>query len=302
MRVIITGGTGFIGQNLVRTLLDSGNTPVVSTRNIEQARTKLGPDVQLVQTSDDAELVKAISGSDGVVNLAGEPVLPARWTPEKKKRLVSSRVDFTQRIVSSIQNASERPKVLVSASAVGFYGHAAGGDPKTETADPAADFLAQLCVDWEAAAQEAEALDVRVCRVRIGLVLGEDGGALSQMLTPFKMGVGGKMGSGRQYMPWIHVEDLVRMILAALENESFPSVVNGTAPTPVTNSTFTSALGRVLNRPTFVPVPAFALKAMFGEAAVALLGGQNAVPAAAQSHGFDFRFADLDACLRDILI
>lgn len=301
MRVFVTGGTGFIGQALVERLLRADHKVMVLTRNLERGRSKLGSEVELLPYAEGPELVDALSKVEGVVNLAGEPVLPARWTDKKKRRLVESRVDLTQSLVRALAAATPKPRVLVSASAVGYYGRDSGPSVRTESEPPADDFLARLCVDWEAAAREAEAHGVRVTRVRIGLVLGRNGGALEQLLTPFKLGLGGRIGSGEQYMPWIHLHDLVEMMVAALEDDRFPSVVNGTAPHPVTNEEFTKALGRVLGRPTVLPVPGFAMKLVLGEAAGALLGGQNAVPAAALAHGFPFAFDDLEACLRDVV-
>ena len=301
MRVLLTGGTGFIGGELIRQLRYSGNTLIITSRNVERARTTLGADVEVVQGSDQEAIRAALAKTDAIVNLAGEPVLPARWSDAKKRRLVESRVDLTRWLVDRVEEAEPRPRALLSASGVGYYGRDTGPEPKTEDAPAGDDFLAQLCVDWEAEAKRAETLGLRVVRVRIGLVLGEGGGALEQLLTPFKLGLGGRIGSGEQYMPWIHVRDLGRMMLAGLQDDAFPDVVNGSGPTPVTNAEFTRTLGRVLKRWTPFPVPGFALKAAFGEAATALLGGQNAVPSAATAHGFRFEFNDLEACLADIL-
>lgn len=305
MRVFITGGTGFIGRSVTESLNKTGREPVVWTRNIERARSTLGPDVALVDGRSPEALADALSGVQAVINLAGEPVLPGRWTTAKRKKLVDSRVDLTRKLVDAIQTLDRldrpKPETLVSASAVGFYGQDSGSTPRPESAPPANDFLAQLCVDWEAAARGAEAAGVRVVCPRIGLVLGRDGGALQQLLPPFRAGLGGRIGSGEQYMPWIHLDDMVALIVRPLEDEQFPSVVNGAAPNPVTNQTFTKTLGEVLGRPTLLPVPSFALRLALGDAAGALLGGQNAVPEAALAHGFQFKFTDLAACLRDVV-
>ena len=301
MRVFITGGTGFIGRALVHRLTKDGHSAIVWTRNPQGARSKFEEGVEFVQSGDGQALTAALERADAVVNLAGEPVLPGRWTPSKRAKLVSSRVDLTRRLVEAIAQVSAKPRVLVSASAVGYYGQDSGPEKRAESAPPADDFLAQLCVDWEAEANKAQALGLRVVRVRIGLVLGPEGGALAQLLGPFKAGVGGRIGSGTQYMPWIHLRDLVSMIAAGLYDDGFPPVVNGTAPAPVTNREFTKTLGRVLGRPTVLPVPSLALKLAFGDAAGALLGGQNAVPEAALAHGFRFAFDTLDDCLREVL-
>ena len=299
MRVFVTGGTGFIGRKLVKQLSDLGHTPAVWTRSPDKARSMLGPRVEVLNSV--ASIDEALAGSNAVVNLAGEPVLPGRWSPARKKKIVESRVDLTQRLVDGIGRQADKPTVLVSASGVGYYGEGPIEAPCPETAGPGADFLARLCVDWESAARAATDHGVRVTCLRIGFVLGVDGGALGQMLGPFKAGLGGRIGSGRQPVPWIHVTDLVRMIVAALIDERFPNVVNGAAPNPVSNAEFTSTLGRVLGRPTVIPVPSAALRLAFGEAAGPLLGGQNAVPEAAQSHGFEFEYRELEACLRDVL-
>ena len=301
MRVFITGGTGFIGKAVSLRLLSAGHTPIVWTRNEDKARSMFAAEVEVVQQGEPELLRSALSKADAIINLAGESVLPGRWTDAKKKKLVDSRVGLTESLVEALDSLEVRPKVLVSASAVGYYGQDSGPDPRPETAPPADDFLARLCVDWEAAARGAEALGVRVVCVRIGLVLGAGGGALAQLLPPFKMGVGGRIGSGAQYMPWIHLDDLVEMLVQGLQDESFPTVVNGTAPHPVTNTDFTKTLGRALGRPTILPVPSFALKAALGQAAGALLGGQNAVPTAALEHGFSFTYPELEPCLRDVL-
>ena len=299
-RVFLTGGTGFIGQATVKALLAEGINARILTRNVDRARALFPPEVEFVQGMDAETLSEGLSGIDGIINLAGEPVLPGRWTADRKRRIVDSRVKLTRRLVAAAA-VDPKPRVLVSASGVGFYGRDTGSEPRIESSAPGDDFLAQLCVDWEAAAREAEAVGLRVTCIRIGLVLGQGGGALEQLLTPFKLGVGGRIGSGRQYMPWIHIDDLASMLVTAITDANFPKIANGAGPTPVTNDEFTRTLGRVLKRPTLLPVPGFALKAAFGEAGETLLGGQNAVPAAAEAHGFNFRFQDLESCLRDVL-
>ena len=284
MNVVITGGTGFIGRAVVRRLLASRHHVTVITRSVDRLAARLGPDVEGIDTKDKAGIDHAVGTSDAVINLAGESIVGGRWTAAQKQRLRDSRILLTESLVSAIAKAKTPPTVLVSASAVGYYGDA-GQLECTETVPPGDDFLAQLCVDWERAARKAEALGVRVAIPRIGIVLGKNGGALAKMLPAFKMGLGGVVGSGEQYFSWIHRDDLASLIVRALTDERMCGPFNATAPEPVTNRVFTQALGSVLKRPTFIPVPAFALKAALGESSMALLTGQRAVPAAVMNWG-----------------
>src|SRR4051812_4973627 len=301
MRIFVTGATGFIGRALVPRLQRDGHSIVVWARSDTRAMALLGADVDVVSTTGgDEALVAALSRCDAVVNLAGEPLLGARWTAARRRVLRASRIDVTTRLVSAIEQASPRPRVLVSGSAVGYYGDR-GDELLDESSAPRDDFLSRLCQDWEAAAQRASALGVRVVLVRTGVVLGRAGGALSQMLPPFEFGAGGPIGSGRQYFSWIHLHDLVDLIVAAIRDDRYQGAVNGVAPELVNSRTFAKALGHALHRPAIVPTPAVALRIIFGEAAVVLLASQRVDPASARRLGFAWAFPTLAVALRDIV-
>ena len=300
MRVLVTGATGFIGGALVQRLLGAGHEVVAWVRRPAVARNVLGAKPHLIDTRDDEALRQEIEACDAVINLAGAPIFPGRWTKQRQQVLTSSRVDLTRRLVSAIAAASARPRTLVSASAVGFYGDR-GNEPLTEESAQGSGFLAQLCADWEHAANEATELGVRVCTIRIGVVLGREGGALNQMLPPFMLGAGGRIGSGRQYMPWIHQHDLTELFVTALHDERYVGPINGTAPTPVTNAQFTAALAGAVRRPAIIPVPAAALKAIFGDASEILLGSQNPRPERAAELGFRHAFGQVEDALDEII-
>jgi len=301
MRILIAGATGFIGRALVPRLQRDGHAVVAWVRSETRALALLGADVDIVSMSAGHDaLVAALSHCDAVVNITGETLLARRWTPERRAALRASRIDITEQLVSAIDAASPRPRVLVSGSAVGFYGDR-GDDVLDETSSPRDDFLSGLCRDWEAAAERATALGVRVVRLRTGVVLGRAGGALSQMLPPFKAGVGGPVGSGRQYFPWIHLYDLVNLIAAVIQDERYAGAVNAVAPDVVTSRTFARTLGRALRRPALLPTPTFVLRAIFGEGAVVVLASQRVEPEVARRHGFVWRFSSLDVALRDVV-
>jgi uncharacterized protein (TIGR01777 family) len=306
MRILLTGATGFLGRALVRALRREGHVLRAWVRSIERARDVFrgeadGGGVELVAMAPAASAADAAvaEGCDAVVNLAGEPIL-ARWTARRRAALVTSRVDLTVRLVAAIERAEARPAVLVSGSAVGFYGDR-GDEPLTEASPAGTGFLPDLCSEWEAAARRAQSFGVRVVLSRTGIVLGRDGGALPRMLLPFRLGLGGRLGSGRQRMPWIHVEDWTRAVCAALGDERWRGPVNLTAPEPPTNREFTRVLAATLNRPAFLPVPGPALRVLFGSAASILLESQRALPARLQELGFAHRFPELSAALRDLL-
>lgn len=291
MRVAITGASGFVGRSLTAALKDPGHTPVAVSRSASG-------DLRW-STEDGFDPPDALSGVDAVVHLAGENIAGGRWNDERKDRIRSSRVQGTRRVVEGLRAADPRPKVLVSMSAVGYYG-ARGRAELDETSAPGDGFLADVCQAWEAEALAAESLEgVRVVRLRLGTVLG-DGGALTKMLPAFKMGVGGRLGDGEQYMSWIHIRDVVRAIVYALEHDDCQGVYNLTAPEPATNAEFTRALGAALHRPTVLPVPKFALKVAFGEMAEhLLLTGQRVFPRRLLEAGFTFEHPDLQAALTD---
>ena len=299
MRVLVTGATGFIGRALVPALRREGHTVSVAARSQARARARLGAEVTVVGDSLEA-LTTAAGRCDAVVNLAGEPILGRRWTAARRRQLRHSRVSGTRTLVQAIANAPARPRVLVSGSAVGYYGDR-GEQTLDESAAPATGFLAVLCQDWEAAATDAERLGLRVVRLRTGVVLGRDGGALAQMMLPFRLGIGGPIGSGRQYVPWIHLHDVVDIITTALGDERFSGPINAVAPRPVTSREFASALGRALGRPAIIPVPALALRALFGAAATVLFGGQRADAAVLRRLEFPFAFPTIEGALADII-
>ncbi|HEX7915286.1 TIGR01777 family oxidoreductase [Rudaea sp.] len=294
MRCLITGGSGFIGRALCRSLLADGHEPVVLTRDAGRARQHLLAEVALIEHLRDA------GNFDAIVNLAGENLSDRRWTAARKRALRASRIDTTRKLVDWIAAQQRKPRVLVSGSAIGWYGPR-GDEELDENASPGDDFAAQLCRDWEAEAEKASAFGVRVCRIRTGIVLDTGGGALAKMLLPFRLGLGGRFGDGRQWMSWVAREDEVRLIRWLLGAESAQGAYNATAPVPVTNADFTRALGTALHRPTILPAPAFALRLMLGEMANLLLTGQRVLPARAQAQGFVFRYGDLPAALNAIL-
>jgi len=301
MKTLVTGATGFIGQALVARLRRDGHVVAAWARDPARARELLGAEVQVRSPADGpGALARALADADGIVNLAGEPIFGGRWTPARRQRLVDSRVRATEELVAALAARPRAPGVLVSASAVGYYGDR-GDEPLAEESAPGRDFLADLCVRWEAAARGAERLGVRVALPRISIVLGRGGGALQSMLPAFRVGLGGPMGSGRQWMPWIHLDDLVEALAAALTDGRYAGPLVAAAPEPVTNADFGRALGRALRRPAFVRTPGFALKLALGESAGALLGGQRAEPARLRALGFAWRFPTLAAALADVL-
>lgn len=296
MRILITGATGFIGQPLCRQLADKGHELLAVSRSPDRAREKLPEGTEIRdEISDfiDAE-------PEAVINLAGEPIAEGRWTGEKKRRIVESRVEITRAIVELCANAESPPRVLVSASAMGYYGDQ-GEREVTEDTAPNHEFVHEICDRWETEARKAESHDARVVIARIGLVLDQGGGMLSRMLTPFKLGVGGRLGDGKQYMPWIHREDMVRILVFLLERDDLSGPFNASAPNPVTNAEFTQALAKQLKRPAVLPAPAVALKLAFGEMSRLLLTGAKMLPKRLEDAGFEFRYSRLEGALSQIL-
>jgi uncharacterized protein (TIGR01777 family) len=301
MRILVTGATGFIGRALVPRLQRDGHSVVAWVRSDTRALALLGGDIDIVSTAAGPEaLTTALSQCDAVVNLAGEPILGKRWTAERRSVLRASRIDVTGQLVTALESAQPRPRVLVSSSAVGFYGDR-GDELLDESSGPRDDFLSRLCQDWEASAQRAVGAGLRVVILRTGVVLGRGGGALAQMLPPFKAGVGGPIGSGRQYFPWIHVRDFVSLIVTAVQDDRYSGPINAVAPDVVTSKRFARALGRALRRPAILPTPAAALRAVFGDAAVVLLASQRLEPAAARRQGFVWECPSIDAALLDVV-
>ena len=295
MKVTVTGATGLIGTALVEALKARGDEVTVLSRSPDRAARELGVEAAAWDPLAEPAPASAISGRDAVVHLAGEPVAQ-RWTDEVKRSIRTSRDVGTANLVAGIAASEPRPAVLVSSSAVGYYGKH-GDEIVTEDTQAGTDFLAEVCVEWERRARAAEELGLRVVVVRTGVVLDANGGALKTMLPPFKAGVGGPVAGGKQYMPWIALDDIVGIYLAAIDESSWSGPVNGTAPNPVTNAEFSKALGRALSRPAVFPVPAFAIRALYGEMAEIVTEGQRAVPERTLGFGYDFRQPELDAAL-----
>lgn len=301
MRLLVTGASGFLGSAVCDALLARGDETVGLSRDPERAR-QGNPTVTWHAWNPAAERppASALEGVDGVVNLVGEPI-DQRWTEAAKQRIRSSRERATENLVDAISAADPRPKMLVSQSAVGYYGDR-GEAVVDESTGPGSTFDAGVCVAWEAAAGEAEKVGVRVVVLRSGLVLDPEHGLLKQLLLPFKLGVGGPLAGGGQYMPWIHVADEVRLLLWALDTDRASGTYNATAPNPVKNREFSKTLGRVLGRPAVVPVPKLVLRARFGgELGEVTTGGQRTVPRRALDAGFEFRYPELEPALRDLL-
>ena len=306
MRILITGGTGLIGRALIDLLLPEGHEIVVVSRHPERANLPAGVTLARWDGISVDGWGEWMDGADAVVNLAGESIagtgaLPARWTAQRKRRILESRVNATRAVVEAISRAQNRPGVLVQGSAVGYYGGRRDDEILDEDAPPGQDFLAQVTVQWEAASEPVETLGVRRAIARTGLVLSPSGGSLPPMLTPFKLFLGGPLGDGRQWWPWIHIRDEVRALAFLMREERAAGPFNLTAPHPVTNREFALILGQTLGRPAFLPVPAALLRLALGEMATLLLDGQRAVPKRLLDLGFHFDFPELSKALRDLL-
>lgn len=288
MRVAVSGVTGFIGRAVCRGLLEAGHSVVGIGRR---------PGLTPVRTLTWDRAGEAVGDAQALVNLAGEPIAAGRWSADKKARIRDSRIMATRALVDAIAAAKARPSILVSASAVGYYGPH-GSEPLDERTPPGGDFLARVCREWEAEALRAEALGVRVVLLRIGVVIAPDGGALARLLVPFRACLGGPLGTGRQWMSWIHRDDVVGLVLAALTSADYRGPVNATAPTPVTNREFAQTLGRVLARPAVLPTPGVVLRLALGEMASMLLTGQRVLPKVAEGHGYAWKHPALAGALQ----
>ena len=296
MNILITGGTGLIGRALCRFWLQQGHQLTVWSRTPEKVAGLCGAQVRGI-----GQLEQYAGELDAVVNLAGAPIADRPWTAKRRQLLWDSRITLTEQLVAWLATRQQQPQVLLSGSAVGWYGD--GGERQLDEQQPAvtSDFASLLCDAWESAALTAEVLGIRVVRIRTGLVLAAEGGFLQRLLLPFKLGLGGRIGSGKQWMPWIHLQDQIALIDFLLHHASASGPYNACAPQPVRNTDFTKTLGRTLHRPTLIPMPGMLLKLGLGELAGLLLGGQRAVPKRLQEAGFEFRFKDLDRALQALL-
>lgn len=300
MKILVTGATGLIGRSLCRSLTNDGH--VVSAVSRSPGKPQLLAVAELHQWDTQAGPLSpaALDGVDAVVNLAGEPIDARRWSDQQKRMIRDSRVVTTRNLVEGLRSVDRKPGVLVSSSAVGFYGDR--GDDQLEEASPVGrGFMSEVCEEWEREAGRATELGMRVVQVRTGVVLSAEGGALKKMIGPFKLGVGGPLGSGKQWFPWIHVKDIVGIFRHAILTATLAGPVNGVAPQPVTNGEFTRELGRALHRPAFLPVPEMALRVLMGEMSAVLFGSQRVVPNAALASGYEFHYPLLASALVDLL-
>ncbi|MCF6282973.1 MAG: TIGR01777 family oxidoreductase [Candidatus Polarisedimenticolaceae bacterium] len=297
MKILITGGTGFIGTPLCHKLLAAGHTLTVLSRSASRVKERCGRSVTALQS---LESLSAEDSFDAIINLAGEPIADARWSEARKVQLMESRIGITQQLIDYIKRAKQKPSVLISGSAVGYYGDS-GDQPLDESSPFHDEFTHHLCHDWEAAASKAEAEGVRLCLLRTGLVVGRNGGFLAKMLLPFKLCLGGRLGDGKQWMSWVHLDDLVNLILHLLNHSELDGPFNGTAPNPVSNAEFTRTLAHSLHRIAPIPIPAITLKVAMGEMSRLLLTGQRVMPKRALDSGFKFQFEQLSSALNDVL-
>lgn len=309
MKYVVTGATGFLGRALCLRLLEQGHEVVALSRSAEKARKLLGDGVTCYSwlASASKEWKASLHGAEVVIHLAGEALASQRWTPEFKQLLTTSRVDSTRQLVLALRDSEPRPKTLISASAAGFYGNR-NDETITEESPAGSGFLADLCQKWEAETQRASEYGVREVRLRIGVVIG-DGGSLEKILyplpisiSPWKLGLGGRLGSGKQWLPWVHIEDVAGLCLWAAKSPEVNGAINAVSPHPVTNAEFSRALGGVLKRPTLLPVPAFALHLLLGEFADVVLDGQKVLPNVAQRLGYSFRYREIGEALASVLL
>ena len=297
MKILITGGTGFIGRALIQNLTEQGYDVTVLSRNLDAVE-KIGvPGVKVLNNLDQ---LKPEDSYQIIINLAGAPIFDARWSDARKQIIRDSRINLTKQLVACMAAMTVKPELLISGSAIGYYGDQ-GDAVLTEQSTTRTDFSQQLCVDWENEAKRAGQFDVRVCLIRTGLVLGDGGGLLQRMLQPFKLGLGGRLGNGQQWMSWIHREDWIAIALRMITDLSMQGAYNATAPNPVTNNEFTRALAQGLKRPALLPVPACLLKMLLGEMSGLVLGSQRVVPERLLAEGFTFQYTDLSSALAEVL-
>lgn len=297
MKVLVTGGTGFIGSALVKSLIQQGHEVAVLSRNPHSIEKRCGPEVKglsslnFIQPDDTYQII---------INLAGAPIFDALWSDVRKKVIRDSRIGLTEQLIECIARTTVKPELLISGSAIGYYGDQ-GDTVLAETSPPRKDFSQQLCADWEAAAKKAEKFGVRVCLIRTGLVLAGGGGLLQRMLLPFRLGLGGRLGNGKQWMSWIHRQDWIAIAQAMMADSSMQGAYNATAPNPVTNSEFTRTLAQCLKRPALFPVPAWLLKTLLGEMSQLLLGSQRVIPERLLAGEFRFQYSDLASAINQAL-
>jgi len=296
MNILITGGTGFIGSALCKKLLiNKNNKLTLLSRNPGEIKIPAKAISSLSQLEKDASF-------DVIINLAGEPIADKRWTENQKRKIITSRTDTTDKIIEFIKTAKKKPVLLINGSAIGFYGINKTNMDIDENGKGDNSFSSDLCKQWEAAAVQANSFGVRTCLLRTGIVLGKNGGALNKMLPPFKMGLGGKIGSGQQWMPWIHLDDLVGIILHCIEHNDLNGAINATAPNPSTNQNFTKTLGKILNRPTIFSIPEIIIKLLMGQMGVELLlSGKKILPIKISDKGYQFQYPKLENALQNIL-
>lgn len=297
MKVLLTGGTGFIGKELCHSLLAKNHHLTVFSRKPDKVAALCGDSVKAI--SQLQQLTTADS-FDAIINLAGEGIADARWSKSRKRQLLDSRIDTTKQLIAYIKRAQNKPEILISGSAVGYYGNS-GSKILNEQSLPHQEFSHHLCSLWESAALEAERFSVRTCIVRTGLVIGNDGGFIKRILLPFKLGLGGPIADGSQWMSWVHLTDFIGIIDKLLNSGTLQGVFNASAPEPVTNAVFTKTLAQVVNRPAFIPAPALLLKILLGEMAELLISGQRVLPTRLEKAGFEFKFKSLTSALTDVL-
>jgi len=297
MKILITGGTGFIGSALTRSLTDQGYEVTVLSRNPDSVEKICGHGIKAL---DNLNQLKPEDTFQAIINLAGAPIFDARWSDARKQIIRDSRINLTMQLVASMARMAVKPELLISGSAIGYYGDQ-GDTVLTEQSATHKDFSEQLCTDWENEAKKAEQLGVRVCLIRTGLVLAEGGGLLKRMLLPFRLGLGGRLGDGQQWMSWIHRQDWIAIARLMITDSSMQGAYNATAPNPVTNSEFARTLAHCLNRPALLPVPAWLLKILLGEMSGLVLGSQRVMPERLLALGFKFQYTDLSSALNQVL-
>ncbi len=297
-KIVVSGGTGFIGSDICKQLLQKDYELILITRNLSKYGMDKAKNLRYVSWDDSLNAI--MDEADAVINLAGEPVISGRWNEMVKKKVYDSRIHSTRKLVQAMGISTNKPRVFISASASGYYGNS-GINWRAEEDSPGDDFLAKVCVDWEKEAQAAKELGIRVVHPRIGIVLGHDGGALQNMLTPFRLGLGGSIGPGTQFMSWIHLRDLTRAIIHLLEEDGIQGPVNMCAPEPITMDVFTQVLAKTMHRPNLLTVPSFALKLLFGEGAQPILDSIRMKAGVLESMGFTYMYEDLEEALIDLV-